>query len=381
MIQSVTLPFLGTIYLGPVLGFALTLLWIVGITNAFNFIDGLDGLATGVALISTVALGFIAAMNGAVFVALLCTALAGSLIAFLIFNFHPARVFLGDTGSMFLGFTLATISLTGSMKTSGTVVFLAPFLALGLPICEVAVSMIRRLVRGLPVSVADSTHTHHRLLRRGFSQRRVALIMYAVAMAGLFAALLISATRSSQGNASLFLPLTIYAVAILAVGWLAGYARDTSRILETRKRNVFYHAFVNYATMSLSSDAGTLGVNSILEIARREMRLDFLSLSFLDPAEPIGTSRPRERAKGAPASDPVRELHVKSVNGERILIRYRHNGNSSELEREEILMHLGSIFEQATIKRSSLKTDAEPIRVEDDLAQTEEVAEPARATA
>ena len=101
-VRSISLPLLGTINLGIIVGTLFTILWIVGLTNALNIIDGLDGLASGIALIAAVALGFIAAFNGLFFVVLLCTVLVGSLTAFLLFNFNPARVFLGDTGSLFL---------------------------------------------------------------------------------------------------------------------------------------------------------------------------------------------------------------------------------------------------------------------------------------
>jgi UDP-GlcNAc:undecaprenyl-phosphate GlcNAc-1-phosphate transferase len=189
-IDTITLPALGRIELGLVLGAALTIFWIVGLTNAFNMIDGVDGLAAGVALISSIALAIISAINGATFVVLLCVALAGSLLAFLLFNFHPARIFLGDTGSMFLGFTLATIALLGSYKATGTIFILVPILAFGFPIFETLVSMLRRLIRGLPIFSPDSMHTHHRLLKRGFTQRQVVVMLYAASFLLLVAAVL-----------------------------------------------------------------------------------------------------------------------------------------------------------------------------------------------
>jgi len=361
-VQSVTLPFLGTIHFGALLGAILTILWIVGLTNALNIIDGLDGLASGIALIAALGLGFIAAINGAVFVVLLCTALAGSLAAFLLFNFHPARIFLGDTGSLFLGFTLAAISLTASMKMAGTVIFLAPMLALGLPLFEVTLSMLRRYMRGLPIYCADAGHIHHRLLKRGFSQRRVAFILYAAGIVCLLAALF-TCTASTKTSA-LLLPLGLYAAAMLTIGWLAGYTRDLGESLEIRRRNVFYQAFVNFVTMGLSSDVDVLGVNSILEIARKEMRLAYLSASFLDPAQSIGISGTIRQSDNGSSPGPVKELRVKSTCGQHILIRYQHDGEAEKRIRDEVETHLGRIFEQSTINRSALRMDAEPIRLE-----------------
>lgn len=370
-IKSVSIPMLGTINFHPVFGITVTILWIVGLTNALNLIDGLDGLASGISLIAVVGLGFIAAIHGQVLVALLCTALFGSLAAFLIFNFHPAKIFLGDTGSMFLGFTLAAMSLTASMKMSGTVIFLAPILALGLPIFEVALSMLRRFMRGLPVSRADANHIHHRLLERGFSQRRVALILYAGGLVCLLAALF-SATGSAQKASTMLLPLGMYLTAMLAIVWLAGYARSIKKSGEIRKRNVLYQAFVQYATMGLSNDVSALGINSIFEIARKEMQLAYLSASFLDPVQSIASiGFPTSDTDGA-FSEPVREIQVSSGYGQQIRIRCQFDGEIEQRRRDEILMHLGNIFERATIKRSNDMIDSKPDRRRDRRTRTKD---------
>jgi UDP-GlcNAc:undecaprenyl-phosphate GlcNAc-1-phosphate transferase len=349
-IHSVMIPFLGTVALGPVFGAALTILWIVGLMNALNIVDGLDGLAAGIALIAATGLGLIAAINGSVFVALLCAALVGSLAAFLLFNFHPARIFLGDTGSLFLGFTLATISLTGSMKRSGTVLFLAPMLALGLPIFEVALSMVRRYVQGLPISSADASHIHHYLLKRGLGQRRAVLILYGAALVCMLAALF-SFTNTSDKDMAVLLPLGMYALVMLGVGWLAGYSSDFRGLAAVRKRNLFYQSVVTYVIRSLSSDVGALDPSALLGVARAEMRLSYLRVSFRETTGLIGVSGTPvvEESDGADISEPVLEIHVKSPNGQRVLVQYQHSGHREKNERTEIHRHLGHIFEHATI--------------------------------
>jgi len=182
VLQGFYIPFIGGFPLSPQLGVIFSLLWIVGMINAFNLIDGLDGLAAGIALIASVALVVLGMITGNTMIALICLPLAGSLAAFLLFNSHPARIFLGDTGSMFLGYILATVTLMGTYKSETFAIILGPALTLSFPIFETLVSMARRFVRGVPIFSGDGHHTHHRLLRKGFSKRQVVLILYGVTL-------------------------------------------------------------------------------------------------------------------------------------------------------------------------------------------------------
>jgi UDP-GlcNAc:undecaprenyl-phosphate GlcNAc-1-phosphate transferase len=181
------------------LSLPLTVLWIVGITNAVNLIDGLDGLATGIALITTLAVAVIAFVRSELGLTAASVALAGSLLGFLRFNFNPARIFLGDSGSMFLGFVLAVMSVRGSQKGPTVVAIFVPMLVLGLPLLDTGLAIVRRLyrihTRGVRSSDAayryvlhhisevflpDRQHIHHRLLEAGLSHRRAVLVLYAV---------------------------------------------------------------------------------------------------------------------------------------------------------------------------------------------------------
>jgi len=177
------------------LAYPLTIIWIVGITNAFNLIDGLDGLAGGVAVIASATIFSIAYMKQDTTTAMMAALLAGSLLGFLRYNFRNAKIFLGDSGSLFVGFTLAIISMQGSTKGSTAFSILIPMLALGLPIMDTMLSMVRRLIKSVLPSTAKSSngksritamfhpdrgHIHHQLVARGFSHRKVVLLLYCV---------------------------------------------------------------------------------------------------------------------------------------------------------------------------------------------------------
>jgi len=156
----------------------LTVLWIVGIMNAMNLIDGLDGLASGVGLFTVITLFIVALIHSNVIVGLTCVALAGALIGFLRYNFNPASIFMGDSGSLFLGYVLALTSISGLAKSSTVVSVSIPILALGLPILDTGLSIARRIATRQPVLSPDRGHIHHRLLDRGWSHRQVVFALY-----------------------------------------------------------------------------------------------------------------------------------------------------------------------------------------------------------
>jgi UDP-GlcNAc:undecaprenyl-phosphate GlcNAc-1-phosphate transferase len=162
------------------LSFPLTLLWIVGVTNAYNLIDGLDGLATGLGVVALATILAVALLLGHADVALIAAALIGALLGFLPYNFNPARIFLGDSGSLFVGFLLAVLSVRASTKSSTAVLVLVPLLALGVPLLDTVISVLRRWLRGMSFTAADRRHIHHRLLSVGFSTRGAVLVLYAV---------------------------------------------------------------------------------------------------------------------------------------------------------------------------------------------------------
>ena len=157
-----------------------TVIWIVFITNAVNFIDGLDGLAAGVSAIMSMSLVFISISYHEYTIALMGLALMGSCFGFLPFNFNPAKIFMGDTGSTFLGYILAVLSVQGMFKSYAVISFAVPLLMLGLPLFDAVFAMLRRIFTGKSPMVADRGHLHHRLYDMGFSQKQTVFILYAI---------------------------------------------------------------------------------------------------------------------------------------------------------------------------------------------------------
>lgn len=178
-IDWITNPFGEMVYV-DFLSVPLTILWVVGLTNTVNLIDGLDGLAAGVSTIASVTILLVALQQDFWIVAILTAALAGSALGFLQYNFNPAKIFMGDTGSMFLGYMLAAISVIGAVKSAATIALIVPIVALGLPIMDTAFAIIRRYMSGRPIFKPDRGHLHHRLLEMGFSQKQAVLLMYVI---------------------------------------------------------------------------------------------------------------------------------------------------------------------------------------------------------
>lgn len=194
-IGAVSLPFLGHIELGW-LSLPITVLWFLCCMNAVNLLDGLDGLAAGVTLFVTLTLFLVGLMFDNLFSMVLMAALSGAILGFLVFNFHPARIFLGDSGSLLLGFLVAALSLLASRKAETAVALLIPVVALGLPIMDTALAVLRRWYKRLPLEGADRQHIHHTLLGLGWSHRRAVLVLYSVCLALGLSAVLITFERS-----------------------------------------------------------------------------------------------------------------------------------------------------------------------------------------
>lgn len=185
-IEFITLPFGGELEFG-FLSIPVTILWIIGITNAINLIDGLDGLAAGVSTIALITLSVMAFIMADFFVLAIAALLACSTIGFLFYNFHPAKIFMGDTGALFLGFMIAVLSLLG-FKNITMVSFIIPVIMLGVPISDTFFAIVRRVRNKQKWSDPDKSHLHHRLIDIGFSHRQTVLIIYGIAaMFGLFA--------------------------------------------------------------------------------------------------------------------------------------------------------------------------------------------------
>ena len=184
----------GNSQLGALLCFAVTVIWIVGITNTINLIDGLDGLAAGTTAIASLCISYVAYIHGTYLVCGAMLALAGGALGFLPFNFYPAKIFMGDGGSLYLGFMLGTLSILGTVKSATLAAVIIPVLVLGVPIFDTMFAIFRRFVNKKPIMEADKGHLHHRLMSLGYGQRRATLMLY-----GISAIMGVAAVTYSRG--------------------------------------------------------------------------------------------------------------------------------------------------------------------------------------
>ncbi len=215
IVRELNLPFLGVVELGWKFGIPFTVFWTVGIVNAINFIDGIDGLAAGVSLIISSVLFVVAIITGQLLMALVCLVLTGSAFGFLRHNFHPADIFMGDSGAMFLGFILAAVSIKVLLQNmSITASSMAPLLIFGLPIVDTTWAIVRRLSKQISPFRADGLHVHHRLIALGLTQRQAVAILYAVSSLSAAAGLIIALT-SNDGSAVV---ISVFMLAVALIG-------------------------------------------------------------------------------------------------------------------------------------------------------------------
>lgn len=232
-VEFITNPWGHVFYLG-FLSILLTIFWIVGFTNIVNLIDGLDGLAAGISLISSLTIFTILWQMGQVDLACVALALAGAALGFLRYNFNPAKIFMGDTGSMLLGYTMATISVMGAVKTAATISLVVPVIVLGLPILDTTFAIIRRKINGRPVFKPDKGHMHHRLLALGLSQKQAVLLMYAVTALLGYVAILLAKVNILVG---IIIVLAILCVCVFIATKLGMIAKDEVIAEENRAAN------------------------------------------------------------------------------------------------------------------------------------------------
>ncbi|KEF38901.1 UDP-N-acetylmuramyl pentapeptide phosphotransferase/UDP-N-acetylglucosamine-1-phosphate transferase [Schinkia azotoformans MEV2011] len=211
-VETINLPFGAQIEFG-IFTIPFTLLWIVGITNAINLIDGLDGLAAGVSSIVLITISAMAMVMGNTFVVVMGTILLASTLGFLIYNFHPAKIFMGDTGALLLGFMISVFSILG-FKSITVYSLILPIIILGVPISDTLFAIIRRIVNKKPLSAPDKSHLHHCLLRLGFSHRQTVLIIYA--MSAFFAIAAVMLKNSTLWGATLIIAVVLLMTQLVA---------------------------------------------------------------------------------------------------------------------------------------------------------------------
>lgn len=192
-ISFVTNPLTGhLVYFPTAISIIVTILWIVGVSNTINLIDGLDGLAAGVSFIATMIIAYIAYIHGRYEITMAFMAIAGSCLGFLPYNFHPAKIFMGDGGALYLGFMIASISVLSPMKSATVIATILPIFVLALPIFDTAFAIVRRYLDGKPIMQPDKGHLHHRIMAVGMGQKRTVLTLYAISGVMGVASVLIS---------------------------------------------------------------------------------------------------------------------------------------------------------------------------------------------
>jgi UDP-GlcNAc:undecaprenyl-phosphate GlcNAc-1-phosphate transferase len=230
-VDFIQLPFGDAINLNGWIGIPITIIWIVGVTNAVNLIDGLDGLSAGVSGIATATIMVLSIMMGNYSVALICAVLLGSILGFLFFNFHPAKIFMGDTGALFLGFALATLSILG-YKQATVVSLLVPILILGVPISDTFIAIIRRKLNKKPIFAPDKGHLHHRLIHLGFSTRKTVLIIYGFSVVFGLCAVLLSQSTQWETLVIVTVILLILEVCVEAIGVISKTKRPVINFIQ-----------------------------------------------------------------------------------------------------------------------------------------------------
>jgi len=262
-------------------GLPLTVLWVVAVTNAFNLIDGLDGLAAGSALFSTMVFFVVALVNHSWLGSLMSVTLAGAVLGFLRFNFNPATIFLGDSGSLFIGFMLSALALAGAQKAPTFVAVAIPVVSFGLPILETLLSVLRRLISGRPIFTADREHIHHKLLQLGFSHRQVVIVLYAVsAMFAMLSLFLLWPTGSTLGLVMAVVGTGIW-LGVQHLNYLEfGELRRVAQRTIDQRQIVINNLSVRRAVQELGSAANFDQVRSILVAAFESNDFDAFELNL-----------------------------------------------------------------------------------------------------
>lgn len=343
-VEVLDLPFLAPIALGA-LSLPVTVLWVAGVTNAVNLIDGLDGLAAGVALVAALATGALALLGGGHATALLAAALAGAALGFLRSNTHPASIFMGDTGSLFLGFLLAALPLLGGAGGAGGQApagLLGPALVLGVPIADTLLSIGRRLLRGAPVFRADRGHLHHRLLDGGLGHRGAVAALHGASLL-LSAAALLLATGGAALDAAVLVTLSVAGPAAL---WRLGAVGlpDLATLRRDRRRNLERLAMLRWVRLSLRAAADG---REIFAVVRRAAGL--LGARGVELVLPLPAGRAAAaRYQAGPADEAL--LRTRATDRSGATLELRWSRPALDRDTEIAVEILGGAVDEAVVR-------------------------------
>ncbi len=285
-IEEITTPF-GLWRVPAIVGLLLMVFWVVGLTNGMNLVDGIDGLAAGLGIVGAMTIAVHAFWQDSLEVALIARTLCGSLAGFLVFNFHPATIFLGDSGALTLGFLLSAVPIVASQKSTAAFALLVPMIAFGVPIFDTALAIVRRTVQGKRLFEADREHVHHRLLALGLDQRQVSLTLYGVS--AVLAVMAILMTTASRAGALAILG-TLGAALIVCIRRLGMDAVQAIwrrlRHGERRQRPPWFRSLLaHHSVSSLERYESTQEMAALLNHMRRELEYETLQVRFRDDAQ------------------------------------------------------------------------------------------------
>lgn len=358
--KSVTLPFLGGVDLG-FLGYVISVLWIVGITNAFNLVDGVDGLAAGIAFFAALTTAVIGVVNGNVLMAVVMCSLAGACLGFLRYNFKPAKIFLGDTGSLSIGMTMAVCSMLCSQKGTVATSILIPIVALGYPISDTFFAMLRRALRGRSMFSGDNGHIHHRLLRLGLDHRKVAFMLYGVSI--LFCAIALGAVFENMYFVGVGLAILL---AVSGIGFhYLGFTKLLSPESLKRERRQFkvLYKYAEYIKAKIEAATTFSAVFDALieackEFGKRGIKIclpeNVSGKAFeivWEPKQGIIYETEKNKSNGV-----EKDVYKYDDTGLVVNVYYSHNGNDDEWDIEK-RNSIGMLIESANRQIKSIIND------------------------
>jgi UDP-GlcNAc:undecaprenyl-phosphate GlcNAc-1-phosphate transferase len=373
------MPIAGSMSMG-VFACPVTIIWIVGIVNAVNLIDGLDGLAGGIVFFAGVTNFVVAYVAGDVFGGALMATMLGAVLGFLIFNFNPARIFMGDSGSYFLGFILGTVSVGATaQKTSTAVSILVPILALGVPIFDTLFTMTRRILERRPIFSPDRGHVHHRLLDMGITHRRAVLILYGVSIVFTTAAIGVSLGKSWHIGVALLAASVVVIGMIRFLGYfeyLVVMRRQRARIRSHDTEALRAVLLDVPAMLAVARDDD--GAWAALEAIAQRALLDSVELVASDGTTPIRAWASKD------AVDPSESVSAKFPVGEdrhaRAQLKFRWNSTSGDVSPQmEVLLQVVTDMVARAFVRLGSRHAPEPAKLAEPVVSGDRVSRPARA--
>jgi len=349
--DSISVPGFGEFSLG-IWSVPVTMLWIVGITNAFNLIDGIDGLAAGVAFIVAITNGIISAIAGNQFMAVIMFSLSGACLGFLRYNFTPARIFLGDSGSLLLGMSLATVSVSAYSKSNIVASFFVAVIILGYPMADTLIAMIRRKFYGKPIFSADLGHIHHRLLAKGLDHPKAALIIYSFCMALSALALGLVLENSLMTFIAVLLLTIMVSLGVYFLGFFRMFR--VRRVRETKSKYLIAYHLAELLLAKLALVDTLEQIYALLEQAGKEFGFQGIEVRLNPARAPAG-----QNLNYLWENSSVREIEPKSgqapvqlknflIPGEFLEARFCYDSKGMEEElREEYLVQLERLVKNA----------------------------------